>query len=729
MLDLIPLTVGLLATASTVIVEPIADDESIRLTTSSDRAAQLEYEQALRAEVSNDELRRWHDLIASEPHIAGTEGDRRNTERIAAAFHAMDLEVEVQELWVYLPRPIDAEVRIESPRAMSLPLVEYPVAEDPDTGHAGLTIGWNAYSGSGVATGEIVYANYGTKDDFELLGELGVSCEGKIVLARYGGNYRGYKAKFAEEAGAIGLLIFTDPAEAGRAGLAYPMGGYANPSSIQRGSILTLPWTGDPLTPFEPATLNADRLDPEEAPLPRIPVQPIGWAAAEEIMSRMTGDEVIEPWRGGLESVYRLTGGPELRVTVRVEQERAIRRVWNVLGTLPGKTEPERLVLVGSHHDAWNFGASDPTAGTIVTLEMARAFSALARRGERPDRSLVFATWDAEEFGIIGSSEWVEANRARLFEHGVAYLNLDMSAMGPRFGPSAAPALQTLVIDASRYTRAPTIDAAADSSNRTVFDEWSERSSAASAAEKPRVGALGGGSDHVGFYCHAGVPSMSFGAGGAAGTAYHSNYDTRHWYRLAVGDDYESARMLAQIGVTSLARLARSTALPYDARRYATESRAQWNDLERRFGASRLDRWRERGSLSSDATTSITEGIDRLERQASMTMSHLVEALDSDALDASTIGQINEILIGLEREWMDDAGIPGRPWFRHLYAAPDETSGYAAWLLPGLRHALEHDDPAEFHAESQRLSAIFDALTARLGEIDDLVHAQSTTSP
>lgn len=631
-----------------------------------------------------DGLRQWHDLLGSEPHIAGTAGDLRTIGRLADAFEEFGLEVEQHAFWAYLAQPVDAAVEITSPVSLTLPLVEDVLRQDPDSGHRALTFGWNAYSGSGDVTAPVVYANYGTSEDFRQLEQLGVEVAGRIVVARYGGNYRGYKAKFAEEAGAVGLVIYTDPDDSGyRRGIPYPEGGYANASSIQRGSIKTLAYPGDPLTPMIEATADAERIDPAQVALPRIPVQPVGWEAAEAIMSRMTGAAVPHEWQGGLPFAYRLTGGADLRVRLMVEQKRLLRRSANVLGTLRGATEPQRKVVVGCHHDAWGFGAADPLAGTIVLLEAARSFADAARRGVVPDRSIVFAAWGAEEFGIIGSVEWCEANRDDLLANAVAYVNLDMASMGPEFNAGSSPTLKGLIESVSRV-----VPQAGSRGERSVHEQWTRRGGEGGGS----FGNLGGGSDHIGFYCHLGIPSCGLGGRGSDGVSYHSNYDTLTWYRQVVGDDYASALMVTRMTNLILARLAAATVLPFDLVQYATDV------------ATHLAALRERAEA-----TEVTADLQRLEQAAAAfsdaagaMQERLNTAVTAGRLTPATVSKINDVLLTAERSWLTADGLPERPWFRSLYAATDPDSGYAAWMLPALRYHVERGDAAAL-AEAEKL--------------------------
>ncbi|MEO1367356.1 MAG: M28 family peptidase, partial [Acidobacteriota bacterium] len=375
----------------------------------------------------------WHERFSSEPHVAGTAGDRRLIDKMSSYLESFELDVEVHRFSPLLASPVGARLEIvASPEELgedigvfgpasappvALPLKERVIDDNPYSKNPDLQIGWNAYAKSGVATGEVVYVNYGTRQDFERLVELGVDVKDKIVLARYGGNFRGFKEKFAADAGAIGLVMFTDPEDSGYGrGPAYPEGGWANASHIQRGSLLTLDYPGDPLTPFVEAGDGAERLDPSAVALPRIPVQPIGWGPAFDILRRMQGDPVEAEWQGGLPLTYRYTGGKELRLRLQVEQKQEQVETANVVAFLPGAVSPDEWVVIGSHHDAWSYGSGDPGAGTILVFEAARAFAAAAARGFRPARTLVFANWGAEEFGIIGSTEWVEARHDELLE-------------------------------------------------------------------------------------------------------------------------------------------------------------------------------------------------------------------------------------------------------------------------------------------------------------------------
>ena len=655
----------------------------------------------------------WHELLGSEPHVAGTDGDLREIARIQNAFVDMGIATTVEEFDALLPQATEALVEIVGATdiappvdgtrrgVIALPTVERNLAEDPATTHPGLTFGWNAYSASGDVTAGIVYANYGTKADFAKLKAMGVDCKGKVVLARYGGNFRGYKAKFAEEAGAAALIIYTDPADTGVSkGKVWPAGGWANDTCVQRGSILASDQPGDPTTPFNPSDPTAARCDTEAIGLPKIPVQPIGYAAAAEIVRRMQGEPVAADsgWKGGLPFEYRITGGDALQVRVKVVQDRKIRRSANIIGMIPGAVHPEQLIIIGCHHDAWCFGAADPLAGTIVLMECARSFAESLRAGERPARTVVFAAWGAEEFGIIGSTEWVEGHRDRLLRGAVAYVNLDMAAMGPTFGASCSPSLREAVLGATVR-----VAQARGAANETVYDRLS-----GGGRNEPQFGTLGGGSDHVAFNCHIGVASASFGSGGSEGNSYHSNYDTIAWYRSVVGDDYAPALMVTRVTNALAAILADSSVLPLSAARHGIDGQRFLRALKERATAPEvalsIDQLIERAGRTAESGAQLDAAL----ASAHPWIGTAAANRSQPARDACAA--IDCALISLDRAWLDDAGLEGRPWFRSMLAASDKDSGYAATMLPLLTEAVDAGDVNRVRAAVVRYQAVFDRL-------------------
>ncbi len=637
-----------------------------------------------RAESFREHLR----TITEHPHPAGSAAQVRVGDYLARAMERAGLAVTRHPYDVYLPELTDdVEVHIVTPVAMQLSNREPALPEDRFSGHADLLNGWNAYSGSGDVTGEVVYANYGRREDYLALDSIGVSLAGKVVIARYGGNFRGYKVKFAEERGAAGVIMFNDPGFSGLG--AYPEGPMMNGETIQRGSVLTLPWTGDPLTPFEPALpvdgaagddrnggRQVERLDPSEVPLHNIPVLPIGYEAATEILSRMTGLEVPPGWAAGMEVDYRITGGPELTVRVRVNQPMKLTRATNVVGTVRGSEFPDEWFILGAHYDPWGFGAIDPNGGTAMLLTLAEALGKLSRDDEcRPRRSIMIAHWDAEEYGIIGSTEWVEEFREALEANAIAYINADAAVSGANFGSSSSPSLKGQIIEATKAVTYP-------GTGEPLYDWWLAR--AGEGAAEPGLGNLGGGSDHVGFYTHAGVPSGSLSSGNPGGV-YHSNYDNFAWYERFGDTTFAHGPMIARADGILALRFANADVLPYDVVRYATDTRTH---VETLYAVAA-----QRG-LTVDLSR-LVETTRELDDDAAALVAARERWLRSGAVDAAEAEAVNRALIGLEKAWLNDRGLQGRPWSRSIYVSPDPFSGYASWMLPGLRYEIETDDRAD----------------------------------
>ena len=473
--------------------------------------------------------------LTERPHVVGSKANTEVQRYMTQVMQNAGFKVTQYPYDVYLPKnPGNSLIEIVTPSRTVLNQKEDIIESDRFSSDPLLWKGWNAFSGTGDVTAEIVYANYGRKEDFELLKELGVEVKGKIVMARYGGNFRGFKAKFAEANGAAGLIIFTDPKDSGfTKGLVYPEGPYYNETTIQRGSLLTTDFTGDPLTPFEPALpldgkQKIKRLKPSEAQLHSIPVTPIAYGEAQKILGQMKGKAVPQSWQGGLPFTYRLEGGKTLTVRLKVNQKIDFVRATNVIGMLQGSEAPDEWIILGCHYDAWAFGATDPNSGTAMLLSLSETLGKLKAQGYAPKRSILIGHWDAEEHGVIGSSEWVEQMREQLNAKGVAYMNFDVGVSGKKFGASAAPTLKKLLIEASKKVQYPY-------TNQSLFEFWKGENQ-----DEPQIGNLGGGSDHIGFYMHVGVPSLSGGAGGP--NLYHSNYDSFQFYEQFVDHEFKMGR-------------------------------------------------------------------------------------------------------------------------------------------------------------------------------------------
>ncbi|PWN07970.1 M28 family peptidase [Rhodohalobacter mucosus] len=672
----------------------------------TDRAEwQLEAEQMLIRKNTPEKYREHLYRLTQRPHIAGTAGSRDVIEYMSRVMEEAGLKVDHYDYDAWMPKPGNVSVSIVRPIRMPLNNQEYILDEDPYTDHPELVHGWNAYSGSGEASGEIVYANFGTREDFMRLKELGIDVTGKIVIARYGGNFRGYKAKFAEEAGAAGLIIYTDPENGGyMSGLTYPEGRHSSESTIQRGSLLTLDYYGDPLTPFEPALpLDNDdtpqRLDSQDVAFHTIPVAPIGYGAAKEIFSRMEGPAVPSGWQGGLPYTYRLTGGPELTVNVSVDQPKEYTRITNVTGTVTGSEYPDQWIILGSHHDAWGFGATDPNSGTAMLLTLAESLGELVNNGYRPKRSIMIAHWDAEEFMLIGSSEWVEELKQELHENAILYLNADMSVTGPNFRASSSPSLKKAIMEASKAVPHPDTDS-------TVYESWIRPQQ-----DEPGIGNLGGGSDHVGLYMHAGVPSAGLSISGNV-PIYHSNYDSFHFYESFIDSTFQYGPTLAGVyGVTAL-RFANAGILPYDLNRYASDMSGHVESILNR--AEELDRAVE--------TAELRDELSRVEAAAREIENGMKVFLDSGP-GKELLEQINREMISLERSFLEEEGLPFSRWQQSLYSSTDPWSGYASWMLPGIRYTLEDSrSDEELNREVDRFRNAVSRLAEKLETIADMMN-------
>lgn len=609
--------------------------------------------------------------LTKNPHIAGTPENELVKDYLVKIMGEAGMAVKVWPYDVYLPNhPGKSELQIISPVQLTLSQKEGALPEDPFSDDPRLHLGFNAFSGSGDVTAEVVYVNYGTREDFMKLAEMGVPLEGKIAVARYGGNFRGYKAKYAEQYGMIGLVVYTDPKDSGfTRGDVYPKGPFFNETTIQRGSMLTLDYTGDPLTPGKPALPldgpeKVERLDPKDVAFHKIPVTPIGYGAAKEILSRMTGSEAPEAWQGGLDFKYRITGGEGLKVRVMVDQKPEFIRANNVIGTFEGSDFPNEWIILGSHYDAWSFGATDPNSGTAMLLTFAEALGDLYKKGQQPARSILIGHWDAEEQGVIGSTEWVEHLKKELGAKAISYMNFDAGVSGRNFGASAAPTLKKLIIDASKEVMYP-------DSAKTVFEIWAGKN------PEPGIGNLGGGSDHIAFYMHVGIPSLSGGSGGP--TAYHSNYDNFHYYSKFSDPSFKMGGAVAQLFGLVAIRQANAAVIPYDVPRYAKDLKGHFEQAVKNVKSI---------EPNFSEFDQVNTALAKLEASSTAYQSALEAGLSSGKVSAKKLQKINTGLISLEKSWIDPRGMYYGEWYKSLYVCNDPFSGYASWILPGIQYEV-----------------------------------------
>ncbi|MEO8432455.1 MAG: M28 family metallopeptidase [Acidobacteriota bacterium] len=646
--------------------------------------------------------------ITSTPHLAGTDGGRRVADLVAREFAAAGLEVETPRYDVLLSYPKRAELEIVGEPSVRLARAEEPIAGDPDTSSpAAAGIPWNAYAPSAALEAEVVYVNRGSAADYDALAKKGVDVRGRVALARYFGGYRGGKSLEGEKRGVAAILVYSDPVDDGWfQGEVYPAGPWGPLSHVQRGAnVYDFLVPGDPLTPGWASTAGARRIAESDSEiLPKVPMMPLSARDAAEILRRLGGASALPGWQGvATGDTYRVGPGP-VRVRLAIENTRERREIRNVIGTLRGTDEPGRTILLSNHHDAWVYGAVDPSSGTATMISLARAMGALAREGRRPRRTIVFASWDAEEYTLTGSTEWGEEHEKELKENALLCINVDAAASGDGFSASASPTL----FSAIREAAASVADPAA--AGRTIADSWKEnatrrniRSYATGDApgEDLPVAILGSGSDYTVFFNRLGIASMDLTFDGPYGV-YHSLYDDYGWMSR-VGDPgfrYHAA-MARLVGVLAM-RFANADVLPFQPSRYGREIARYASELARSSAGGPLRA--ELGDLARAA--------DHWSRESETTERAVAVRLARSAPAAHAgFRRENDWLASLERAVSDDAGLPRRPWFRHLVYAP--LPSYAAETLPAVREAAESGDAAAAREQIRRLTG---KLTAAAGK-------------
>lgn len=651
--------------------------------------------------------------LTSQPHMAGTESSRHVAEWLREQYRSFGFDTEIVTYSAWLPQPREVKLELIAPKHKTLASPEQPFEEDKDTYDKRAVAGFNAYSPSDNVAAPVVYANYGMVDDYHALESLGVTVEGKIVITRYGRGYRGIKAKLAEEHKAAGLIIYSDPEDDGyMAGDPFPRGPWRPMTGIQRGSILfTEIYPGDPLTPGVASTADAKRLEPADAAsVPHIPTMPINARDAAVILAALGGQRVPRGWQGGLPFTYHIGAG-ETKAHMKLAMDFEQRPLYDVISKLHGSSDDQWVVL-GNHHDAWIFGAADPNSGTAAMLEMARALGQLVRIGWKPQRTIVMCHWDGEEPGLIGSTEWVEANRAELQTKGVAYINTDVGVAGPNFSAAATPSLKEVVREATREVQDP-------QTGRSVYDSWRER--VAHRREEPAgttpprqnseasagvpVGALGAGSDFCPFFDFAGIPSMDVGFAGEYGV-YHSLYDDFYWMKHFGDPTFAYHVALARILGTLTLRLDEADILPFDFESYASEIVHGESDLASR--ASEL-------GVDADSLKPAADASAEFSRSASRAAQALRIPF-SAPLDPVQENEINHALATVEQALLAPEGLAGRPWYKHTIFAPGSYTGYSAEMLPGVSESLDRKDLATLRREVDALSRALRRAAARLDE-------------
>lgn len=637
---------------------------------------------------SGERMAVYHRALTAEPHHAGTPANHRTADYIAARLREFGFDsIFLNRYEVLLPWPVERRVTLLAPERYELKLNEPPLDADPDTRKRGALPPYNAYAADGDVTGEVVYVNYGIPEDYRVLDSLGISVAGKIVIARYGRSWRGIKPRLAAERGAIGCIIYSDPQDDGYAqGDVVPEGKWRPEWGVQRGSVMDMPlYPGDPQTPGRPSKPGAERIPLSEAPtLQKIPVLPIAYGDALPILRNLSGPVAPASWRGALPITYHIGPGPA-RVRIRLRSDWSVRPIVNVIGVLRGSDQPEKMILAGGHRDAWTFGGRDPLSGAVSLLETARALGELAKSGARPKRSIAIASWDAEEQGLIGSTEYGEEFAAELKRNLVVYLNRESYTAGD-FEAGGSHSLQPFINQIAQAVRMP-------DGGGTVFDAWRARAAPQDLVRvdgtvQVRIGALGSGSDYTVFLDHLGIPSVDLGFESGNGI-YHSLYDT-HWFYTRFGDPgFAYGERLAELVGLFLLRLANADILPFDYASAAETIDRYLDELQREIEARKLDL-----DLSE-----VRRANRRMQATAEALNAEIARILASDVAATENgayreeLARLNDLLVRAEQAFLDDGGLPNRPWFRHQIYAPGYYTGYGVKTLPGVREAIERNDP------------------------------------
>jgi N-acetylated-alpha-linked acidic dipeptidase len=642
--------------------------------------AERDWEQKFREVPDPARVRAYMQWITQEPHHAGSPMSKRVAEYILGKFHEWGLEAYLEEFEVLLPMPKERVLELLEPEKYVAQLREPPVKEDPNSTDANQLPTFNAYSGDGDVTAQLVYVNQGVPEDYDHLAKQGIDVKGKIVIARYGGSWRGIKPKVAAEHGAVGCLIFSDPKDDGYyQGDIYPEGAFRPPQGVQRGSVMDIPiYPGDPLTPGYAAVKGAKRLRISEAKtLMTIPVLPISYADATPLLSNLRGPVVPESWRGALPLTYHYGPGPAV-VHLKTTFDWDTRPIYDVIARIPGWESPTEWVIYGNHHDAWVNGAADPTSGLASLMEASRGLATLVKQGWKPRRTIMLAAWDAEEWGLIGSTEWAEKHADELAQNAVMYINSDSNGRG-QLAMSGSHSLERFINEVARDVSDP-------STSKTVWQAVKDQREEQVRTEEDkrelreradlRIGALGSGSDYTPFLQHLTISSLNLGFGESGGSrgVYHSIYDSFYWYSHFSDTMFVYGRALAQVSGTALMRMADAQLLPFDFIDLA-DTLARYQD--------ELQKLREEKDPALDLGP-LREGLDALKKSAAA-----YEAAAYTANLDHNLDEVNRILYRTERSLAVPQGLPRRPWYRHAFYAPGSYTGYAVKTLPGVREAIE----------------------------------------
>ncbi len=657
-----------------------------------DAAAEQEIEKKFMA-VPDPRLAEAHlRTLTRAPHIAGSPEDKATAEYVAEKFREAGLDTTIVEYKVWFNYPSQIHVDMTAPAGVEMhgPHPEH-VDDDPFQDDPRIKPAFNGMSPSGDAEADVVYANYGSPEDFDKLNQMNVDVRGKIVMVRYGQNFRGVKAFVAQERGAAGVIMYSDPKDDGYyRGDAYPKGPWRPASGVQRGSIgYMFQFPGDPTTPgiaSTPSLPDSKRISPSDsAQLPKIPVTPLSYADASPILEHLGGPPSPREWQGALPFTYHVGPGPA-KVKMHLEQDYQFRTIWDVIGKVPGASSPNEWVVAGNHRDAWVYGAVDPNSGTASMLETVHGIGELLKSGWKPKRTIVLASWDAEEEGLIGSTEWGE-DHAQDLANAAAYFNMDVAVSGKRFGASAVPSLKEFIREITKAVPSP--------QGGTVYDAWKKanqpkegsshaQESSGSASRMPvsgihsdaPVGDLGSGSDYTVFLQHLGVPSTDIGSTGDYGV-YHSAFDNFSWFKKFGDPDFLYEQQMARVYGLEVLRMADADVLPYNYEDYGKEILIY-------LDAARSKAQEKFGDHAPDFAAAI-EGARHLREAGAKILQKQLKIPQNPA-------QINAKLRDAERALLIPEGLPNRPWYHHAIYAPGQYTGYAAVVIPGVNEAIDRGD-------------------------------------
>ena len=750
----------LLALGALAFVPSAPEPAPLRGFTAQSSQVERDWESKFKAIPDPKRLRDMMQRLSARPHHVGSPYDKQNAEWLRDQYASFGFDAKIESFQVLFPTPKQRLVELVAPTTYKAQLQEPTVRGDPTSAqHDEQLPTYNAYSADGDVTGPLVFVNYGVPADYEELDRRGISVKGAIVIAKYGGSWRGIKPKVAAEHGAIGCLIYSDPADDGYGGGAvFPKGPMRPPQGVQRGSVEDMPtYPGDPLTPGIGATADAKRLEVAKAPtLTKIPVLPISYGDAQPLLAALTGSVVPSQWRGGLPITYRFGPGAA-RVHLVVKSDWSLKPLYDVIARLPGTTEADEWIIRGNHHDAWVNGAEDPISGQVAELEEARALGELYKQGWRPKRTIIYAAWDGEEPGLLGSTEWAETHADSLEAHAVAYLNSDTNGRG-YLGVEGSHSLEHFINGVEKDVTDPETNVSTWKRNQALAimrggqDQlWSDL----------RIGALGSGSDYTPFLQHLGIASLNLGYGGEDdGGIYHSIYDDFYWYTHFSDTSFVYGRALAQAVGTTVMRLADADVLPFVFTNLAATTHRYVDELQelRDRRAKEIAERRQRAADSVfalvndprdpvkapsvqsppprfdfapllDAQDSLSAAATRFDKSynAWRDRGGVMQSGSPAGSDAhSSLSEVNHRLMRAERELMLTDGLKNRPWYKHSLYAPGFYTGYGVKTMPGIREAIEQAAWGEVNGEIARVAAALTREAALLREAAGLLEGTKT---